>query len=508
MKSQIKRNIVANYVGQGWSALAGFLFIPLYVRYLGVEAYGLVALFAALNVWLSLLDLGMTPALGREMSRSTAGVVEPEATRDLLRSLEWLALAAAVLVNAITAASARWIAEDWLRTENLDSDVVSQSVLMMGLVGSLRLIEGIYRSSLIGLQQQVLYNVVNGAAVALRAFGSLAVLAWVSPTVPAFLIWQGVVSLVSVASLAATTYSQLPPASRGGRFSPHAVSQVRKFAGGMALIAILSVALTQIDKLILSRLLGLREFATYSMATAVAWALALLIGPIAITAYPRLCGQAARGDMTEFAKTFHRAAQAVTVVAGSVGVVLVALAPSIVLLWTHDDALTQAISPIVRWLAVGTIFNCLVTIPYHAQLATGWTSLTVRVNTVAVLVIIPTMIAIVPHYGAIGAAWSWAALNAAYFLFSAQLMFRRILIGERKRWYWSDTIWPLAAGFATVCILMWLWPNPQPMIERALRLAALTLATITAAALAAPEVRRIVANLLVRRHPPKQSANR
>ena len=58
----LKRNLIANYLGQGWTALMGLAFIPLYINYLGIEAYGLIGLFAVLQGWLVLLDLGMTPA--------------------------------------------------------------------------------------------------------------------------------------------------------------------------------------------------------------------------------------------------------------------------------------------------------------------------------------------------------------------------------------------------------------------------------------------------------------
>ena len=74
----LKKNIIANYLGQGWRALLGLAFIPLYIKYLGVEAYGLIGIFAILQAWLGLLDMGMKPALGREMARFTGGAVDAQ----------------------------------------------------------------------------------------------------------------------------------------------------------------------------------------------------------------------------------------------------------------------------------------------------------------------------------------------------------------------------------------------------------------------------------------------
>jgi O-antigen/teichoic acid export membrane protein len=78
----LKKNLIANYLGQGWTALMGLAFIPLYIKYLGIEAYGLIGLFAIIQAWLSLLDMGMTPMLGREMARSTGGSHTAQSIRD------------------------------------------------------------------------------------------------------------------------------------------------------------------------------------------------------------------------------------------------------------------------------------------------------------------------------------------------------------------------------------------------------------------------------------------
>ena len=61
----------------------GFVFVPVYISYLGIEAYGLIGLFATLQAWLSLLDLGLSPTLNREMARLRGGAhtAEPITSR-------------------------------------------------------------------------------------------------------------------------------------------------------------------------------------------------------------------------------------------------------------------------------------------------------------------------------------------------------------------------------------------------------------------------------------------
>ena len=211
----------------------GLAFIPLYIKYLGIEAYGLIGMFALLQVWLNLLDMGMSPTLGREMARFSGGTHSAQSIRDLLRSIEVIALVIAALIASGIALSANWIANSWVQAESLPSGVVAQAFVVMGIVTAIRFMESVYRSSIVGLQRQVFYNVLNSAMATLRGFGAVGVLVWVSPSIEAFFIWHGLVSIATLMTLAKTTYATLPGAERAGQVSLDALKGVWRFAGGM-----------------------------------------------------------------------------------------------------------------------------------------------------------------------------------------------------------------------------------------------------------------------------------
>ena len=95
----LKKNLIANYIGQGWTAIMGLVFIPYYIKYLGIEAYGLIGLFAMLNTWLSLLDMGLAPTLNREMARYSASKTNSsKSIRDLLRSVEYVSISVPIFI--------------------------------------------------------------------------------------------------------------------------------------------------------------------------------------------------------------------------------------------------------------------------------------------------------------------------------------------------------------------------------------------------------------------------
>ena len=485
----LKRNVVANYLGQAWRALMGLAFVPLYIRYLGIEAYGLIGVFAILQAWLALLDMGVRPALGREMGRFSAGAHDAQSIRDLLRSVEILGLAVAAAIGIAIWAASGWLATEWVIAKTLPVSVVAQAFAVMGLVTALRLIESIYVTSIAGLQRQVLENVVSGIMATVRGVGAVGVLALISPSLEAFFLWQAVVSMMAAGVFAVALYRALPSPACPARFSWPALIGIWRFAAGMIAINFLALLLTQLDKMMLSRLLPLESFGYYVLAGMVVGALSMLASPITTAFFPRFTELATRTDELALRAAYHQAAQSVTVLMGAAAVVLIFFGDRLLLLWTADSALVKEVAPLLAVLALGSLLNGLIWVPYQMQLAHGWTALTMRINAIAVVMLVPALLWVVPKYGAIGAAWIWVSLNAGGLIFSGHLMFRRLLPTEKRRWYSRDLTFPLAAAAASA----WLCRQAIPHdLGRLAELGALFISSglvVIAAALAAPLVR-------------------
>jgi O-antigen/teichoic acid export membrane protein len=485
----LKRNVLANYLGQAWSAIMSLAFVPLYIKYLGIEAYGLIGIFVMLQVWLGLLDMGMKPALAREMARYTGGGLDAQSVWDLLRSVEIIALGIAVLTGVGMFLGAGWLANNWVQPDQLSIDVVAQAFALMGLVVAARFVENIYTNSIAGLQRQVLQNAVTIVMATLRGVGSVVVLVWVSPTIEAFFVWQGLVSLATAVVFMAVVYRILPRPPRAAHFSVLALRNIWRFATGMLGITFLALLLTQVDKIVLSRILTLEAFGYYSLAAVVAGGLHIMTTPIAAAFYPRFTELITRRDELVLREAYHLGAQLVTVLMGSAAVILIVFSERILLLWTADTELTGQVAPIMGVLALGTFLNCLMWIPYQAQLAHGWTSLSIRINSIAVVLLVPAILLVVPIYGAIGAAWIWVTLNAGYCLIGVHFMYRRILCLEKWAWYRADVLIPITGAAAVAWLCRLVMPTDLGRIGELGVLIASSCCVLAVAAVAAPLVR-------------------
>lgn len=499
----VKRNIVANYAGQIFSSLISLLLVPVYIRYLGVEAYALVGLFAVIQMWLSLLDLGMTPTLSREMARFQAGATDIQFIRNLLRSLELICLVIAIVIASVLLGASDWLAHNWLQVEKLSPETAARAIAIIGAVVALKFAESIYRSAIIGLQQQIWLNAAYIILGLMRGGGAVIILAFMSPTIEAFFIWQGLVSALTLVVMGARVHFALPSAPHAARFSGAALAEVRRFASGMIGITLVSLLVSQADKLLLSRLLPLKQFGFYMIAATLAGTFLMIVSPVVQAIYPAFVRLAMQNDQDRLSASYHQSAQLVTVLVVPAALIMILFPHGLIMMWSGNPELAANAAPILMLLAFGSSINALLQVPAQMQIAHGWTSLMLWINVGVIATLIPSLFIFVPRYGPIAAALVWALANTSYIVTLIVPMHRRILRGEMWRWYIDDLTLPTIAAVA-VFVPVALVVHAQVLSRTGwfLVLAATGTVGIAAAALAAnlirPRVARIARTLYFR----------
>ena len=455
----LKRNTLANYFGQGWLAFMNIAFVPLYIKYLGVEAYGLIGFYALLQAWFTLLDIGLTPTLNREMARYTAGAYHDYSIRDLVRSLEVISYTFAFLTIFIVALAANWLSIHWLSSNYIPIDLLSKVIAIIGICIALRLVEGLYKSAIIGLQQQVILNIFNALLATIRFGGAVVILAWVSPTIQAYFLWQGLVSILTIIIFTCLTYRILPKINRHAKFSFVELKKIWAYAGSILATTLVVLILVQVDKLVLSKVLSLENFGYYTLAGSVVGILYALTTPITQAYFPIFSKMVVVDDVDKLTTLYHQGTQLVSVLVIPAALMLIFFGDNILMLWTGNVNLVEHVNPILKILAIGTMLNCLMYIPYQLTLAYGWPEFALKQNVIALIFLVPAILWAAPSYGAIGVASIWTLLNSGYILISMHFIHKRLLHKELSYWYLYDVTVPAIAASTAAIVLRILEPT-------------------------------------------------
>jgi len=487
--SLLAQNVLANLIGRGWTGIVGLLCIPLYLRFMGIEAYGLVGFSATLQSIFGVLDLGLGITLNRELARFSVQEGKLDEQRDLVRTLEVIYWLVSLLIGVMVVLLATPIRQYWIQPKGLSAGTVESAVRLMGIIIALQFPFSLYQGGLMGLQRQVVVNGVLVVMGTLRGLGAVLVLWLISPSIQAFLIWQIVVSALQTATTALLLWWGLARSAGRPRFRMGLVSEIWRFAASVWANAVIGVSLTQLDKVVLSKLLPLDKFGYYVLASTVAATLWSIIIPLNTALFPRFAQLLELRDEARLADLYHRSCQLMAVALLPVAATGALFSRELMLLWTQSPETADNTYLVVSLLILGTTLNGLASVPGYLQFASGWPQLTMYTNLISAIILVPAIAFMTSHYGAPGAAMVWVALNSGYVLITVPIMHRRLLRGEKWRWYIEDVGLPLGGALIVSLIVRLFLPDGLSPAIVAIYLVTTLLLLMVASGLLAPQVR-------------------
>lgn len=86
----LRIGVISGYASQVYVLILGMAFVPIYIRLIGAEAYGLVGFFTMLQAWFGLLDLGLSATASREATLYKSRQIAARDFADLYRGLNWI----------------------------------------------------------------------------------------------------------------------------------------------------------------------------------------------------------------------------------------------------------------------------------------------------------------------------------------------------------------------------------------------------------------------------------
>jgi len=457
----IRQNIIANIIARAWGFISVYLFVPLYLKFLGIEAYGLVGFYSTLLGVFVFADMGFTATLNREMARLSVRNDSAGEMRDLLRTYESTYLCISSVLAVIIWALAPLIAEHWLRAKVLQPHEIAAAIRLMGVSIAFQLPSGLYIGGLMGLQRQVRANSLQIAWGVFRGLGAVLVLWLFSATIFAFALWQLISNAVYCffARLSLWRALSFSPAQSHPQFKLQVFRDTWRYSAGMVGMAFIYTLLTQTDKVVVSKMLSLEILGYYTLAGALASVPLMLASPIASAVFPRLTGLVALEDRNSLTRLYHRTCELVAVAIIPAGLTIALFAGDFILAWMGSAIIAQRAGLVASLLLGGQLIQAILVVPYYLALAYGNIRLNLQLGIASVVLITPLLILLIMKYGVVGAGISWLVMNLCTLPPYVYSLHRRFLPGELRRWCLRGVARPLLIALPCVLLGRWLVPH-------------------------------------------------
>jgi O-antigen/teichoic acid export membrane protein len=439
---RLGRNLLAGLANSAWSALIALAVVPLYLKYLGIEAYGLIGFFATTQVLCQLLDMGLAPTVTREIARCSVSGDLHEA-RKLLRTLTVVYWGVALAILMLISLLAPLISQYWLQSKQISPETIHHAVILMGFVVATRWPIGLYQGALMGAQRVVVSSSINIALGTIGSLGAVAVLAYISATIEAFFIWQAAVGLAYAEVMRRAAWWAVGR-EKSLPFDWRSLQRVWRFSAGMSVVALSGIIFAQLDKVILSKLLGLEEFGQYMLATVVVSALYAFSAPFFNVVYPRFAALVAGGSTSQLADLYRLCSRVMATVLFPVAMFLALFGKELVTVWTGDAAIATTAAPVIALLALGSALHGVMYMPYALQLAYGNTRLPIVITFILMAFLAPLIVFLTLAHGAQGAAMAWLTLHVVYLTLGTWLTHRHFLKGLAAEWILLEVGIPFA----------------------------------------------------------------
>jgi O-antigen/teichoic acid export membrane protein len=301
-----------------------------------VEAYGIIGAFTGITSFVWLFDFGIATNINREMS-SFSTTEDKRRLLDLKRTLEASIYVVSGVIFVLLLGFVYLVAHYWISTENFSAQFMMSVMAILSFSLAVQFPSSFYSNGLIGLNQQVVLNGVTMLVNTARCVGAVVAIVLFEDKIRAFLIFQSLAALCGLLMLKLVFERAIPTQEYRPRVDLSLLKKIRKFSSELFANNVVVIALTQTDKVILSRMLSLEQFGYYMLAyNIVTMTISTFSNSVNNVLFPILVRHLISGDVQELKRSFHLGTRVTSWGAVSIGTVLVFLSEPILRVWTHN----------------------------------------------------------------------------------------------------------------------------------------------------------------------------
>lgn len=452
--SKLYRNIIFNFVGQFYLSTIMIIMAPVYIRYMGLEAYGLIGFFTLTQSWIQIFDLGFSATLSRQSAQYCSGTLSAFEFRSVFKSIQILFCFLTFILFCFAYYIGNEFSNFWIKANDLSQIDIKTSVIFIFFVSILRWQGGLYRGIVNGFEQQVWLNKFNITFSSFKYLVVLIYLNYYSQSIVDFFYYQFIINFLELFFLWRYVHKSMPKISEKVIFKYEYIKKNLYFSLSVAFSSLIWVAVTQLDKLILSKLLTLKNFACYTMAVTLASGINIIISPLSSAILPRFSALMSQNKQYEFQVLYKNVTKLIVMMVMPVMLMMVIQGDKILYAWSNNHYIVENSYKILRGYAIGNVILAVLGMSYYLQFATGKLRLHLIGNIIFVIVLVPMLIYATFRWGGIGASYVWIICNLLYLLFWTPIVHMRYMKYSYLSWITDDILKvSIISGFFSIFLI-------------------------------------------------------
>ena len=408
-----RKNALSSYVVLIWLSLISILAIPIYIRILGLEAWGLVAACTSLQILSNLIDSGFSQILPKWAAQEASN---PARLKQFATQMRNLYIGLGLFILVILQASAEYLSHQWFRVAPDHMVSLEVAIRIVSFQFFFQFINNFHIGFWNGLQLQVLANVRLLAFGTLKHITAFLFLLKIAPEPWAYTLAFASIACWEVCQNGLSVNRQLGKTILTRDAETLTIRPLLKEVYLLSIGTIVGVLVSQIDRVILGRLLDSTSYGVYTVVASLAVAMLQLQAPMTRAYFPIIVGDLQIKGLVVIS---HLRSMIVgTILACTLPCLLFTVfAPQILRLWLNDSTAVEIGSMPLRFLLIAVAINSIYGCIYQLIIAYGLSKLVIVFNLLSLLTVVSVAIVFGQHMGILLGGVIWMANATAQLLF-------------------------------------------------------------------------------------------
>lgn len=430
--SRLTRNIIYSLCGQILIVLLGFVSVKYIFGRLGADALGIIYFTITFNNLLGrVLDLGICSTTVREVAAHIDS--EPDYVHDLIRTASLFYWGAFFLLGLAIYALSPFLVQKWINLDEMDAGTAIYVLRFLGIASLVALQQSFYMSIFRGLQRMEFNNVIDVVINIVRQFGTILILIMGGSLIQV-VYWISASYGLSVFLYLIVLLRFFPLKALAPGYSLSVIKRNRKFASIMTLQTILGGIISQIDKIILSKVMPIGMFGYYTFAYGNVSRGMLIADAISLAAYPSFSALYQAGDRKALLTQYRKLQDLLCFSTGPIfALIPFALVPLFSFMLNHEAAKLLLVPTTL--LCLGFYLHGALRIQHNFAVASGKPGIAVKTNLLAVLTVTPMSIVLIYYFGMTGAALYWILYNVFNAIYAIPKISKECINIRAQEWY-------------------------------------------------------------------------